>query len=132
MDTQNKTQREIKFRAWEKPDEIVSFNGAMHYNIVGNDYFGKWLSSDEYVIMQFTGLKDRLGKEIYEGDILQTKGLTDDFMAEKITRKLEVKFSDGAFYTHKEFSVNENYLPIVANWGEVVGNIWENPELKLL
>ncbi len=67
MDTQKTTQREIKFRAWDKKNKkmMIVFGvwsyGGLH-NIHGCEI--------DYIPMQYTGLKDKNGKEIYEGDLL--------------------------------------------------------------
>jgi len=58
-------QREIKFRAWDKKNKQMSFgNIGFHYN----DIQGMYAYDKE--LMQYIGLKDKNGKEIYEGDIL--------------------------------------------------------------
>ena len=55
--------REIRFRAWYKSDALM----------IDNESFGGSIpfSNTNYILMQYTGLKDKNGKEIYEGDILQ-------------------------------------------------------------
>lgn len=110
--------RIIKFRYWEKPDASVNFEGKMHYD--SDEYFNKWCGNPEYETMQFTGLLDRHGKEIYEGDIVRNT-------ADKY--HYEIKWDN----FESAWSLGENGSPIrrylLSEYWEVIGNIYENPEL---
>lgn len=80
---------------------------------------------------QFTGLCDKNGKEIYEGDILMCIGQREDNKERKYLRK--VLFKNGSFcMSVPEYGVNSSlYAHVVngkLNW-EVIGNIYDNPEL---
>lgn len=111
--------REIKFRAW-----IGSHNRFADTVAVYND--GGWLAkigeiggydeNDGGILEQFTGLKDKNGKDIYEGDILKCEY---GFM-------WRVEFSNGAFQLDDGFG--GSYV-ICGHDEKVVGNIHENPEL---
>ena len=70
---------------------------------------------DKYEVMQFTGLRDKNGKDIYEGDIL-------DIGEENI----DVKFENGKFVM-----LGENYADDLCNYNdiEIIGNIFQNPNL---
>jgi uncharacterized phage protein (TIGR01671 family) len=125
--------RELKFRVWDvetkrffKTDYnehlsvAISVDGkTLYQNYVGGD---KEIGKD-VIIQQFTGLKDKNGVEIYEGDIVNV--YSEEFENENFTGK--VIFDEGSFLTW----INKNDIRGV--WSddniEVIGNIMENPEL---
>jgi len=124
--------REIKFRAWDNYDKRMLQDVGYHPFIIEQytDYKptenGAYLISpkfDNYVLMQYTGLKDKNGKEIYEGDILGLSG----FVSHK------VGFEDGSFVmipVDRIQSINwEHYRISHYTHYEVIGNIYENKEL---
>jgi len=127
--------RQIKFRAWDKKYKAWIKGFAIWTNGVISD-------DGEKVFMQYTGLKDKNGKEIYEGDIvkvLQTdwasKDMNDTQTLEEYldskTEKYVVKFIAPNFHMlHEGVEDHLHYL----SWGqhgycEIIGNIYENPEL---
>ena len=127
--------REIKFRAWSKLlNKMLShedLNKALK-NLTKIEYIAGIflpLNSDNE-IMQYTGLNDKNGNEIYEGDILKgtTKGNSDEILA--ITY---VKWDRGQFDLFTEMTSDSwedalfNYMQFFDV--EVMGNIYENPEL---
>lgn len=134
--------REIKFRViCDFDDEKGDCKSGMVYFGVAtfdNGLFcwphneGKisHINSYESPLMQYTGLKDRYGKEIYEGDIL--KGFSEMTPVYKIlwnetSPRLYGKISE-SFY---EWGSLERFFEIAPRYGEieVIGNIYENPEL---
>ncbi|WP_432352677.1 YopX family protein [Sporosarcina sp. A2] len=116
--------REIKFRAWEKKmKEIIPVHQIDFEKKMINTE-SAWRLFDEIELMQYTGLKDKNGVEIYEGDILK----------ESSTHPLVVFIKEG----HTQISFKDFGIPceefIYRNDIEdmdiaVVGNIYENPEL---
>jgi hypothetical protein len=82
----------------------------------------EWIVNNDLVLMQSTGLTDKYGKEIFEGDILGTKdGLLNGV----------VKFNiDLGMWTNSLLRYNNfERLCSIANSREIIGNIYENPEL---
>lgn len=111
--------REIKFRAWDKHykrfrDIVLSSPiSALNNNEI----------DERFELTQYTGLKDKNGKEIYEGDIVQ---FTDNYNTDIPPHIGVVKFNNASFYiTDGAYSC---YRWIDINV-EIIGNIYENPEL---
>ena len=82
-----------------------------------------WLEGDKCELMQYIGLKDKNGKEIYEGDILK---IETDIIG-------EVVFKDGCFVNNSSGWGLHTYLSMPTPYKipeiEIIGNIYENPEL---
>lgn len=108
--------REIKFRAWNKKDNAM---------IQASENFDSYLFNNKIIVpMQFTGLKDKNGKEIYEGDILRANYQKRYFWV--------IKFKDGNFHFFVGDGENADALCFCENnlkGLKVVGNIYENTEL---
>lgn len=119
--------REIKFRAWESETELGKL-GNMSYN--QEFCFAMILHPDGIELMQYTGLKDKNGKEIYEGDILLGHPYCFNPVIvywEQGQCGWEVKDCFDNVYSHFIDWSGEGdlgYQPF-----EIIGNIYENPEL---
>jgi len=130
--------REIRFRAWADgkmwDSYVVDDNGEMCTN--GDYCNGPENNSNKKIVMQFTGLKDKNGKEIYEGDIIK---YGDGGVEERFQIRL-VYFDKGSFVVDDDVYFSGDLSPIVLSCFacndeedgdecEVIGNIYENPEL---
>jgi len=135
--------REIKFRAWDEGNKVMHFDFQfIRSGVEGNDWIifisdkfplkkhetNPFTNPNPYFaqqlkVMQYTGLKDKNGKEIYEGDILK---IHDDEEYQGTTVTISVEFLYGAFvdsYFHWTLNNIKDYKR------EIIGNIYENPEL---
>ena len=118
-----------KYRCWDERvglTEVVSIDffrkkiKINHWEYGNSNFF----PLDEVVLMQSTGLKDKNGVEIFEGDVVICLGpdLEETFST--------VAFAEGAFcVNHKHLGVEFEFLYFVDSAMEVIGNIYENPEL---
>jgi YopX protein. len=117
--------REIKFRAWDldKNEMILDIKPNI-FATKGNLNCPEWFEVERFEIMQYTGLHDRNGKEIYEGDHLWATGNLDDNLQyvgmvewDQIDARWEVSSPHGRF----------EYIP---NGCEVKGNRYEDSLLE--
>lgn len=115
-----------RFRAWDKEfKEMVQVDALVFdEQIIKATYKnGNVVKEDlkNYVLMQSTGLNDKNGKEIFEGDILGTKdGLLDGVVEYR---------TDLGMWTNSLLRYNNfERLCSIANSREIIGNIWEKPE----
>ena len=133
--------REIKFRAWDKKTKTMSIGFTLReiesdfgHQITTPDFF----VVDECEIQQFTGLQDKNGKDIYEGDICR------NHIYNTLDKLHVVEWRDGVFRKSLDqqgpewlaekpmfvFKPLYNSNLIFSNDQiEVIGNIYENPEL---
>jgi uncharacterized phage protein (TIGR01671 family) len=133
--------REYKFRVWNRPNgyfekDVSNFSvggdGAIYHWLHG---IGEWIETDDAIIMQYTGLLDKNGKEIYEGDLLKPEeGYLSEDAESAFTNIYELRWdNDSAGFVLFDYDLGEvadddHILNIHSNF-EVIGNIYENPEL---
>jgi uncharacterized phage protein (TIGR01671 family) len=120
--------REIKFRAWDGEQKKMFTLSSLDMN----PRFHKWgeesgrqvMLSHDVPVMQFTGLKDKNGKEIYEGDVVQRK-------FDSIDDTGSIIYRDNAFGIDfgKHIDFGEIGHDPFMRYIEVIGNVWENPDL---
>ncbi|MBU5341251.1 YopX family protein [Caldifermentibacillus hisashii] len=117
---------EIKFRAWHKADEKM----YEVYGFAQNKWFLKGkqfpMPNGAVVIMQYTGLKDKNGKEIYEGDLL-----TDYGEAPPLYVEYSEKHGAYCFVDKFDPSGTVYYTPLMIYYEqmEVIGNIFQDGDL---
>jgi len=126
--------REIKFRAWntrlkEMLEVVRLIWGKRGLESYCQKKFGFCGEVDEVELMQFTGLKDKNGKEIFEGDIVKRTWRLSYWESPTI-ETFVVGSKDCPFNDYKWINeFEEDDYKILDKFVEVIGNIYENPEL---
>jgi len=110
---------EIKFRAWDTKEQKMYYDSFLIY---ANGKFA-WRNSPEeenenHILMQYTGLKDKNGVEIYEGDIIECADWVEDAHAYNTWIRVVTWCSTNGMWIGIDGEVNK-----------ILGNIHENPEL---
>lgn len=111
-----------KFRAWDNENKCwTNYAITDDLQIFYDKYTGRWhrKNKDRFVLVQSTGLKDKNGEEVYEGDIV------------KVETRGGVVYGDVKYKSCSFMICSEDMDRIMLDcWDyEVIGNIYENPEL---
>lgn len=133
--------REIKFRVWtpkKKGGDMEEYPEMTEWDVSDNIDFMQQLAKGG-VILQYTGVKDKNGKEIYEGDVCNVEYYNHSAPNTFIKQVVLYEFgtfalkSENAFKLSLKLEDTRQYVPLyyalAPNKIEVMGNIYENPEL---
>jgi len=116
--------REIKFRAWDTETRVILPTPSGTCTLDWDHQLGHDMRypglRDRYILMQYTGLHDKNGKEIYEGDVLKSPKTFD---IGPVVYDVELDGGPGFIWNHPMMYVAQ------MDECEVVGNIYENPEM---
>ena len=131
--------RTIKFRAWITEAKqmiehnVIDFNDFLHKTNLDGSINPSYCGDDD-ILMQFTGLHDKNGKEIYEGDIVSYQSIIQNYEDDDCvnpryyrTPQYETKTHNCIVkYIGNQFTIMDN-----SKWNElkIIGNIYENSEL---
>ena len=115
-----------RFRAWLKEDKEMIDVDEMHFKNGELDFIGNgitWMyKKSDIVLMQSTGFKDKNGKEIFEGDIVDSE---NGILSGVVEFRPDLGMWTNSLLRYNNFE----RLCCIANSREIIGNIWENGEL---
>lgn len=112
-------EREIKFKFWLGHTKKMT----CEHTLIEIAHL-HWDFTEDIIPLQYTGLKDKSGKDIYEGDICSTYNIN-----EPSNLVDTVVFDDGSFVFQNDYKLSAELRGFKSDYIEIIGNIYENPEL---
>ena len=127
--------RDIKFRCWDTENkemlEVQELDYEDSYNgqpMIRTTMYSDYFDTEDMILMQYVGLKDKNGKEIYEGDIVKFRFKDDREEFPDLIGYIEYQTTFTAFIimsNQGSFKIDITEIKFI----EVIGNIYKNPEL---
>ena len=127
--------RDIKFRCWDTENkemlEVQELDYEDSYNgqpMIRTTMYSDYFDTEDMILMQYVGLKDKNEKEIYEGDIVKFRFKDDREEFPDLIGYIEYQTTFTAFRimsNQGSFKIDITEIKFI----EVIGNIYENPEL---
>ena len=130
------------YRMWDKKENRFRYNNEARISPEGNLYCNDYAGgpeNDRFICQLFTGLKDKNGKEIHDGDILEATGAAGGgwkktfhrvFFDEKLACFCTEFWAE--YFTKPRLDMQLLHFLFNVNYVTVVGNILQNPELSLI
>lgn len=137
-DRKNKVMRDVKGLIWEETDFIGHCNLIAHCPPRGhefNEWFTVALDGSKYQLMQSTGLKDMNGVDIFEGDVVKVSdgGNEEDSYTSVVKNYADEGYPAFDIEAPSSWYYESNVLSTIMGGDyetiEVIGNVWENPNL---
>lgn len=136
--------REIKFRAWDAEHKVMfavwklnCSNGpykAMPESFYAMDFNKGLVDFSKCELMQYTGIKDKNGKEIYEGDVIEMYSDACLYSVGGVLEQRVVSWDNTRngwnFLESRNYKCQIHSDEELSDTLEIIGNIYENPELK--
>ncbi|HCH0475850.1 TPA: hypothetical protein NKO11_000908 [Enterococcus faecium] len=121
-----------KFRAWYTPFKGKTIGQEMKYGQAGRLITHAEMAPDKYVLMQSTGMKDKNSVEIFDGDVVQAEQYLTTTIPVRINGIVKYSNRYTMFYLDNGSERHDLYMQSLGgsiyNF-EIIGNIYENPEL---
>jgi hypothetical protein len=134
--------RPLKFRAWDKTEKKMTSVTDISFNDDGrvvvtvfqptpkDKYYYRLIEGENCILMQFVGLQDKHGKDVYEGDII--KAIAESTYNRNISVTAKVEIAENGLLAPFWIRVRwgeEWWIDTVVDGFEIIGNIYEHPEL---
>lgn len=134
--------RDIKFRIWDTENkemlkvQELDFEPTFYGGRIAirPDQYNDYFDTEDMILMQYTGLKDKNGKEIYEGDIVRQvsyKYSNDEYGHKGFYENISKVLYKGRAFQYEWIRTNGIEMPkdFKESFIEVIGNIYDNPDL---